>query len=564
MKVLVPVKRVVDYNVKVRVKSDGTGVELANVKMSMNPFDEIAVEEALRLKEAGKATEVVVVSIGPAQASETIRTGLAMGADRGILVKAEGNVEPLAVAKLLKAVAEAEKPGLIILGKQAIDDDSNQTGQMLAALLGWSQATFASKLEVEGSDFKVTREVDGGLQTVKLKGPAIVTTDLRLNEPRYASLPNIMKAKKKPIDDKSAADYGVDLTPHLEVLKTAEPPGRKGGVKVKDVSRAGIQTQDRSRGSLMTTLLIAEHDNASIKDATNKALTAAAALGADVHVLVAGENAKAAADAASKLAGVKKVLLADNAAYAHDLAEPLAALIVALAPSYDAFVAPATSRFKNVMPRVAALLDVMQVSEIIKVVSPDTFERPIYAGNAIQTVKSKDAKKVITVRTSTFAAAGDGGSAPVENAASAADPGLSSFVGEEVAKSDRPELTSAKIIVSGGRAMQSRENFAKYIEPLADKLGAGVGASRAAVDAGYAPNDWQVGQTGKVVAPELYVAIGISGAIQHLAGMKDSKVIVAINKDEDAPIFQVADYGLVADLYQAVPELTEALGKLGK
>ncbi|WP_448029427.1 electron transfer flavoprotein subunit beta/FixA family protein [Bradyrhizobium liaoningense] len=236
MKVLVPVKRVVDYNVKVRVKGDGSGVELANVKMSMNPFDEIAVEEALRLKEGGKATEVVVVSIGPAQASETIRTGLAMGADRGILVKAEGTVEPLAVAKILKKVADEEQPGLIILGKQAIDDDSNQTGQMLAALLGWSQATFASKLEVEGSDFKVTREVDGGLQTVKLKGPAIVTTDLRLNEPRYASLPNIMKAKKKPIADKTVADYGVDVAARLEVLKTTEPAGRKAGVKVKDVA----------------------------------------------------------------------------------------------------------------------------------------------------------------------------------------------------------------------------------------------------------------------------------------------------------------------------------------
>jgi electron transfer flavoprotein alpha subunit len=317
----------------------------------------------------------------------------------------------------------------------------------------------------------------------------------------------------------------------------------------------------------MTTLLIAEHDRETLKDVTNKALTAAKELGGDVHVLVAGggQGTKTAAEAAAKLLGVKKVLVAEGAAYEHDLAEPLAALIVALASSYDAIVAPATSRFKNVMPRVAALLDVMQVSEIIKVVAPDTFERPIYAGNAIQTVKSKDARKVITVRTSTFQAtpAGDA-AAPVENAASAADPGLSSFVGEEVAKSDRPELTSAKIIVSGGRAMQSRENFAKYIEPLADKLGAGVGASRAAVDAGYAPNDWQVGQTGKVVAPELYVAVGISGAIQHLAGMKDSKVIVAINKDEDAPIFQVADYGLVADLYQAVPELTEALGKLGK
>ncbi|MEW6452618.1 MAG: FAD-binding protein [Pseudomonadota bacterium] len=311
----------------------------------------------------------------------------------------------------------------------------------------------------------------------------------------------------------------------------------------------------------MTTLLIAEHDHEKLKDSTNKALTAAAALGAEVHVLVAGggQGTKAAAEAAAKLKGVTKVLLAENAAYEHDLAEPLAALIVALGASYDAIVAPATSRFKNVMPRVAALLDVMQISEIIKVVAPDTFERPIYAGNAIQTVKSKDKKKVITVRTSTFGAAGEGGSAAVENAPAGSDPGLSSFVGEEVAKSDRPELTSAKIIVSGGRAMQSRENFAKYIEPLADKLGAGVGASRAAVDAGYAPNDWQVGQTGKVVAPELYIAIGISGAIQHLAGMKDSKVIVAINKDEDAPIFQVADFGLVADLYQAVPELTAAL-----
>src|ERR1700712_2857925 len=312
----------------------------------------------------------------------------------------------------------------------------------------------------------------------------------------------------------------------------------------------------------MTTLLIAEHEHANLKDSTNKALTAASELGGEVHVLVAGggEGTKTAAEAAAKLKGVTKVLLAEGPAYAHDLAEPLAALIVALAPGYDAFVAPATSRFKNVTRRCAALLDGMKVSEIIKGVSPDTFERPIYAGNAIQTVKSKDAKKVITVRTSTFAAAGDGGSAAIENAASAADPGLSTFVGEEVAKSDRPELTSAKIIVSGGRAMASRENFAKYIEPLTDKLG----ASRAAVDAGYAPNDWQVGQTGKVVAPELYIAIGISGAIQHLAGMKDSKVIVAINKDEDAPIFQVADYGLVADLYQAVPELTEALGKLGK
>src|SRR6266513_1798684 len=320
---------------------------------------------------------------------------------------------------------------------------------------------------------------------------------------------------------------------------------------------------DRSdhRSTAMTTLLLAEHDNKTLKDATQKALTAAKALAQDVHVLVAGKDCRAVAEAAAKLDGVNKVLLAEAASYEHMLAEPMAALIQSLAGDYDAIIAPATTNAKNFMPRVAALLDVMQISDIVKVIAPDTFERLIYAGNAVQTVRSKDKIKVITVRTSTFQATGPGGSAPVEPVA-AADPGLSAFVSEELSKSERPELTSAKIIISGGRAMQSRENFAKYIEPVADKLGAAVGASRAAVDAGYAPNDWQVGQTGKVVAPELYIAVGISGAIQHLAGMKDSKVIVAINKDEEAPIFQVADYGLVADLYQALPELQAELAKI--
>jgi electron transfer flavoprotein alpha subunit len=314
----------------------------------------------------------------------------------------------------------------------------------------------------------------------------------------------------------------------------------------------------------MATLLVAEHDNKTLKDATHKALTAAKALGGDVHVLVAGKGCRPVAEAAAKLAGVSKVLIADGDAYEHMLAEPVAALVHSLAGAYDAIVAPATTTGKNIMPRVAALLDVMQISDIVKVIAPDTFERLIYAGNAVQTVRSKDKIKVITVRTSTFQAAGEGGAAPIEEASAAADPGISSFVGEELSRSERPELTSARIIISGGRAMQSRENFTKYIEPVADKLGAAVGASRAAVDAGYAPNDWQVGQTGKVVAPELYIAVGISGAIQHLAGMKDSKVIVAINKDEEAPIFQVADYGLVADLYQALPELAAELAKVGR
>jgi electron transfer flavoprotein alpha subunit len=314
----------------------------------------------------------------------------------------------------------------------------------------------------------------------------------------------------------------------------------------------------------MTTLLVAEHDNRALKDATPKALTAASALAAPVHLLVAGQDCRGVAQAAAALEGVEKVLLAEAPAYQHFLAEPLAALVVTLAPSYGAIVAPATTTGKNFMPRVAALLDVMQISDIVKVIAPDTFERLIYAGNALQTVRSRDKIKIITVRTSTFPTAGTEGSAPIETIAAAPAPAISSFIGEELSKTDRPELTSARIIISGGRAMQSRENFTKYIEPVADRLGAAVGASRAAVDAGYAPNDWQVGQTGKVVAPELYIAVGISGAIQHLAGMKDSKVIVAINKDEEAPIFQVADYGLVADLYQALPELAQELAKIGK
>ncbi len=309
----------------------------------------------------------------------------------------------------------------------------------------------------------------------------------------------------------------------------------------------------------MAILLLAEHDNSTISDQTAKALTAASQIGGEVHVLVAGAGAKAAADAAAKLARVSKVLLADDAALANNLAEPLAALIVSLAGSYDTIIAAATASAKNVMPRVAALLDVAQVSEIIEVVSPDTFKRPIYAGNAIQTVQATDAKKVITVRTASFTAAGEGGSASVETVAAAGDPGLSTFVADALSSSERPELTSAKIIVSGGRALGSSEKFKEVILPLADKLGAAVGASRAAVDAGYAPNDWQVGQTGKVVAPALYVAVGISGAIQHLAGMKDSKIIVAINKDEEAPIFQVADYGLVGDLFELLPQLEKAL-----
>ena len=309
----------------------------------------------------------------------------------------------------------------------------------------------------------------------------------------------------------------------------------------------------------MSILVIAEHDNTTLKPATLNTVTAAAQCGGDVHILVAGHNAAGVAQAAAQVAGVSKVLHADSDALAHGLAENVAAQVLAIASGYSHIVFPATASGKNIAPRVAAKLDVAQVSDITKVVSPDTFERPIYAGNAIATVQSSDAVKVLTVRTTGFDAAGQGGSAAVESLAPVAASGKSHYVGSELAKSDRPELTAAKVIVSGGRALGSAEKFNEVMTPLADKLGAAVGASRAAVDAGYAPNDWQVGQTGKIVAPQLYVAAGISGAIQHLAGMKDSKVIVAINKDPEAPIFSVADYGLEADLFDAVPELVKSL-----
>jgi electron transfer flavoprotein alpha subunit len=311
----------------------------------------------------------------------------------------------------------------------------------------------------------------------------------------------------------------------------------------------------------MPVLVIAEHDNAVLKDATHKTVTAAARLDPDIHVLVAGSNCGPVATAAARIAGVSKVLCADQPQYAHGLAEPLASLILALAPGYDAILAPSTASGRNVLPRVAALLDVAQISDVIEILSKDTFVRPIYAGNALTTVKSSDAQKLMTVRTIAFTAAAEGGAAVIEPVEGASAPQLSEFLREEVRKTARPELTSAKIIISGGRGMQSGENF-QLLERVADRLGAAIGASRAAVDAGFVSNEYQVGQTGKVVAPDLYVAVGISGAIQHLAGMKESKVIVAINKDPDAPIFQLADYGLVADLFQALPEFAAALEEL--
>ena len=458
-----------------------------------------------------------------------------------------------------------KSPALVITGKQAIDDDSNQTGQMLAALLGWPQGTFAHKLELGDGKAEIEREIDGGLQTVEVKLPAVMTIDLRLNEPRYASLPNIMKAKKKPIDEKTPADYGVDVTPRLKVLKVTEPreaPGRRQG---EDRRRTARQAQERSGSDLMASLVIAEHDNKTLKDATAKTVTAATQIGgAGACARRRVRAAMRVAEAAAKLAGVEKVLVADDRALRQDGrrddgdADPVARGQVRRDPRARHDQRQELHAARRRQARRAA-----DLRNPLGRQSPDTFVRPIYAGNAHRHgAGAAPARRSSPCARPTFKAAGEGGSAAIEKVAAAADPGLSKFVGEELSKSERPELTSAKIIISGGRGMQSGENF-HMLDKIADKLHAAVGASRAAVDAGFVPNDYQVGQTGKVVAPDLYIAVGISGAIQHLAGMKDSKVIAAINKDEEAPIFQVADYGLVADLFKAIPEMDEELTKLG-
>jgi len=471
VKIIVGVKRVLDYNVKARVKADKSGIELQNVKMSMNPFDEIAVEEALRIKEAGHAEEVIVVSIGPAQSQETIRTGLAMGADRGILIETDELLQPLAIAKLFKHVLDKESPGLVILGKQAIDGDNNQTGQMLSALTGLNQATFASKVEFDGSDaLKVTREVDAGLESIRISLPAIVTTDLRLNEPRAA----------------------IHAAMHKET-------------------------------NTMNTLILAEHEDGELRAATLSVVACAKKLAdhgaGEVHLLVAAGDANAVGAKAAAIPGVDKVLVASDAAYEHELAENLAALVVKHADGYGHILFAETASGKNVMPRVAALLDVSAVSGIIEVQSADTFVRPIYAGNALATVRSEDTVKVITVRPTAFdAVASEGGSASVESVDAAPSDAGVSFVGQELSDSDRPELTSADIVVSGGRGMQNGDNFS-MLDDIAAKLGAAVGASRAAVDAGFVPNEYQVGQTGKVVAPNLSYCALAKPMIGHVSIM---------------------------------------------
>ncbi len=485
-----------------------------------------------------------------------------MGADRGILVKHDDYVEPLAVAKLLQKVVEAEKPDIVILGKQAIDDDCNQTGQMLAALLGWAQGTFASKIDIDGGAATVTREIDGVLQTVKAQDADHPHDGPAAHQPRYASLPNIMKAKKKPLDEKTPADLGVDVKPRLKVVKTSEPPKRQAARRSSRSAELVDKLKTKRESSDMAVLLIAEHDNASLKDATAKALTAALAIDKDVHVLVAGHNAGGAAAEAASLEGVKKVLHCDAPAFERPLAEPnVGAGGVARRPLRRDRRAGHHER-QELLPahRRAARRDADLRDH--RGARPRHLRAADLCGNAVQVVQSTDAKKVITVRTAGFQATPAGSAkAPIEKVSAPADPGLSSYQGENLSsRTARTHLGPHRHL---GRPRDAERRQLQAPRSGGRQLSAAVGASRAGGGRGLRAERLPGRPDRKVVAPELYIAVGISGAIQHLAGMKDSKVIVAINKDEEAPIFQVADYGLESDLFTAVPELAGELGKRG-
>ena len=556
MKVLVGVKLVVDANVKVRVRADGSGVETAGLKHSINPFCEIAVEEAVRLKEKGAAEEIVVVSIGPAAAQEALRAALALGADRAIHVLTDQEVQPLAVAKALAKIVQVEAPGLVLLGKQAIDDDCNQTGQMLAALLGWPQGTFASEIVLaerrsrgHPGDRRRPRDARADPAGGRHHRPAAQHATLRLAAEHHEG------------EEEAARDHDAGRPRRRHGAAARHPEGRgaretAGGRVRPRRSNPRAEAARRSEGDLtMAILIIAEHDNGALRPATAATVAAARAIGGEIHVLLAGSDLAPAAEAAAELDGVAKVLVAEGVA---PLAEPLAALVTGLS-GYAPH--PRAGDHLRQEPRPAHRRAARRGADLRH-----------HRGHRPGDLRAADLRRE-RPRDRAIVRSGQGRdraafglrsrrprrqSAAVEPLTATALPELSRHLRSELSVSARPELGSARVVVSGGRGVGSAENFA-LVERLADKLGAAVGASRAAVDSGFAPNDLQVGQTGKVVAPDLYIAVGISGAIQHLAGMKDSKVIVAINKDPEAPIFQVADYGLVADLFQALPELGAAL-----
>ena len=574
MKALVAVKRVPDGNVPLRLKADGTGIDLTSMPMRINPFDETALEMAVQWKEAGTIDEIIAVSIGPAACQETLRHALALGADRAVLITTDQQLEPLAIAKLLHAVAERERPDLFLLGKQSSDEDNAQTGPMLAALLNWPQGVFASTLALEGGKIVVTREIEGGQETLALALPVVISADLRLASPRYLKLPQLLQAKKKPVETLPMTALANDLSPRQALVGVTAIPPRKPARKMANVTEllACLKEEGLLHDTPASTpqpeqaahhgraVILAEHNGESLHPSVRRIVSAARQLADDITLLVTGS--RALAEQAAAIAGVSRVLFSAEQHLEHPLAENLAPLLAqtARALGADAVLAAATPFGKAMLPRVAALLDCAMLSDIVEICAPDLFVRPIHAGEALATIRSEEPVKVLTLRPAAFPLAINQPAAPVESVTAPASTTLATWCGISMPEHSRPTLTDARIVVAGGRGLGSTEQFQALIPPLADRLNAAIGATRAAVDSGFISNDHQVGQTGAIVAPAFYFAIGLSGAAQHLAGMRDSDVIIAINNDPTAPICRQADYVLEGDLFTLIPQLLAQLG----
>ncbi len=576
MKVLVTVKRVPDGNVPVRLKPDASGIELAGMPMCINPFDEAALEKAIQLKEAGLASEIIAVSIGNTGCQETLRHALALGADRAIRIDDDSEPEPLGIARLLRTVVERESPALVMLGKQASDSGCGQVGPMLAALLGWPQGDSVSAMRIENDLALVSREIEGGQEQLALPLPAVISADLRLATPRYLKLPQLLQAKKKPIETLIPADPNPAGIRSIETLRVAPPAPRNPARRTRNTAELlGWLRDEGLFGEAATApsarfsspahghaLVLAEHDGKCLHPCVARMISAASQLGAEVSVLGAGSETSEVATQAASLAGVSRVWSADGKRLAHQPAEDLAQIIADCVHEHaiTAVLAAATPFGKAVLPRAAGLLETAMCSDVVAIVAPDTFIYPVHAGEALVTCRNHADIRILTLRPSAFARAGEQTPAPI--LAIPALPAVSParWLGITRPDSQRPKLGEARVIVSGGSGLQSAGKFRALLEPLADRLGAAIGATLSAVDSGFIDNDHQIGQTGATVAPEFYFAVGMSGAAQHLAGMRDSRVIVALNKDPEAPICRHANYVLEGDLFEKVPELLDLLG----
>jgi electron transfer flavoprotein alpha subunit len=535
MTILVPVKRVVDPYAKVKPLADGSGLDTAGVKFEINPFDEIALEEAVRIREKDASVTVVAISIGGAECEEQLRKALAIGADKAILIETSETYDSPSVAKELEAAVREINPDIILMGKQATDDDCNQAGQMLAARLDWPQATFASKIELGSGSVKVTRETDTGEETLEVLTPCLITADLRLNEPRYVALPGIIKARSKPLEKRPAKT-------------TPQPKTRRVKLEPAPSRSAGRGTEGKGGARVSRTLIIAfePHEYGALAGF-------AQALGFPYDLLqLKGEVSGEFGAEKAFVAGASEVPPADA----------LAKALSGRTSGYSHIAAVSSMQSKDAMARLAGLIDAAMVTDAIGIDSPTVFRRPIVAGSIIETVEVLATPVVLTIRPAGFPKATPGGATSQESFSLSGD-SKAQRISVTARSGGRPDLSQAKVVVSGGRPLKDAETFERVLGGLADALGGAVGATRAAVDSGIAPNELQVGQTGKIVAPDLYIAAGVSGSTQHMAGIKDSKTIVAINKDPDAPIFEAADFGLVADLFDALPELQSKVGKQG-